>query len=169
MKNKHLMKLIEIQHRNVDGSVLWEAHNLLNIIHLDGEEFLLRAAFTGGKISSVIPDYYYLGLDNRQLLAKADTMENLIAEPFGGGYTRQQISSAGDFSINIESGDFIATSPIVAFRSTTSNWGPVSNLWITDAADNSGYLISSISLQSPISLITGQSVTMRIGMQLLEC
>ena len=169
MNNKHLMKIIEIKHLDVDGKVLWQSHNLLNILHNDGEEFLLRAAFTGGQVSSVIPAYYYLGLDNRQLLSKGDTMENLIAEPFGGGYIRQQISSQGDFSINIENGDFIAASPIVAFRSTTNSWGPASNLWITNQPDNSGYLISSVALQSPVSLIAGQSVTMRIGMQLLNC
>jgi hypothetical protein len=163
------MKLLEICHLDVDGSVISEQKNLLNILHQDGEEYLLRAAFMGGKVSDVIPDNYYLGLDNRQSIAADQTMNDLIGEPFGNGYERQPIASFGDFAINFEQDHFIATSPIVAFRATTGSWGPASNLWLTDTSDNSGYLISTIVLNSPVSLSSGQAITMRIGMQLLQC
>jgi hypothetical protein len=164
-----IMKILELQHIDYQGNIISTQKNLLNLLHQEGEEFLLRAAFVGGRVSNVIPEFYYLGLDNRQSVAADDTIDDLISEPIGGGYERQEISSDGDFSINFEQDHFLATSPIVAFRSTTSSWGPVSNLFLTNAADTSGSLISTVVLTSPISLSSGDSVTMRIGMQLREC
>lgn len=163
------MKLIEIQHLDAQGNLISKQNNLLNILHQDGEEFLLRAAFTGGRVSEVIPDFYYLGLDNRQTIEFDDTMDDLIGEPLSGGYERQEISSSGDFSINLEQTHFLATSPIVAFRASSGDWGPVSNLFLTSANDSSGSLISSVALASAVSLSVGQSVTMRIGLTLKDC
>jgi len=163
------MKILEVTHRDPEGKILFYENNILNILHNDGEEFLLRAAFTGGTVSTVIPENYYLGLDNRGSLDVGDDMDSLIGEPQSGGYQRQLVSSSGDFAINFESGHFVATSPIVAFRSTSADWGPVSNLFLTDKADNTGSLISSARLSSPLIVALGDSVTMRIGMQLRDC
>lgn len=164
-----IMKILVIQHKDTDGSVLYEQKNVLNLLHSEGEEFLLRAAFAGGRVSSVIPDNYYLGMDNRQAVAESDTIDDLIGEPSSGGYERQALASEGDFSINFEDDHYIATSPIVAFRATTGDWGPVSNLFLTDKADNAGALISTAVLDSAVSLEAGQSITVRIGLQLREC
>jgi hypothetical protein len=163
------MKILEIQHRDKEGNVLWHARNLLNLLHADGEEFLLRAAFTGGKVSTIIPDNYYLGLDNRPAIALIDTMDEIFGEPSGSGYTRQQVASSGDFAINFEDDHYLATSPIVAFRATGTGWGPVLNLFITTASDDTGYLISSVVLPSPVTLSADDQVTMRIGMQVKDC
>ena len=163
-----IMKLLELQIRDTDGNVLSEQKNLLNILHQEGEEYLLRAAFTGGRISDVIPEFYYLGLDNRQIVTAENTIDDLIGEPSGGGYQRQAINSSGDFSVNFEGSNFRAVSPIVAFRSTSSSWGPVTKLFMSDQEGSGGSLITTVALQSPISLDPGQSVTMRIAMQLKE-
>lgn len=164
-----IMKIIEIQHLAADGSILSTQNRILNTLHQEGEEFLLRAAFTGGQDSTVVPEYYYLGLDNRSTVAAEDTMDDLIGEPTGGGYQRQEIASSGDFAINFENDHYIATSPIVAFRATSGSWGPVVNLFLTDKSDNTGFLISTVVLDTAVSLAGGESVTMRIGMQLKEC
>jgi hypothetical protein len=164
-----IMKVLEIRHLDARGAVLWEQRDLLNILHQEGEEFLLRAAFVGGRVSDVIPENYYLGLDNRLTVDEDQTMDDILGEPTSGGYVRQAISSDGDFSINFESNHYLATSPIVAFRATSGSWGPVSNLFLTDADDDSGYLISTLELTNPVSLGVGESVTMRIGLQLREC
>lgn len=169
-KNWHgILKLLELTHEDAHGNIVSEQRNLLNLLHLEGEEFILRAAFAGGRISSVIPETYCLGLDNRQSVTATQTIDDLIGEPTGGGYERAEISSDGDFSINFETNHFLATSPIVAFRATTGSWGPVSNLFLATSKDNSGILISTIVLQSPISLNSGDAVTMRVGLQLKEC
>jgi hypothetical protein len=168
-KWRGIVKLLELQHFDADGKLIRCEKNLLNLLHQDGEEYLLRAAFTGGQDSDIIPEFYYLGLDNRQDVDLLDTIDDLIGEPLGSGYERQSVASAGDFAINIDQSHFLATSPIVAFRATTGSWGPVSNLFLTTADDDSGYLISTVVLTSPISLSIGQSVTMRIGLTLKDC
>ncbi len=164
-----ILTIIDIQKWDVSGKLVWEQKNIKNLLHQDGEEFLLRAAFTGGQVSTIIPEDYFLGLDNRSVITVEDTMDDLLGEPSSGGYERQAISSSGDFSINFEDSHFVATSPIVAFRATTGDWGPIKNLFLTTADDSSGYLISTAVLDSVVSLSAGESVTMRIGMRLREC
>jgi hypothetical protein len=164
-----IMKILEISHLNKDGKILWQDTNILNLLHKEGEEFILRAVFTGGQVSTIIPENYYLGLDNRSIVDAEDSLDDLISEPLTGGYERQEISSSGDFAVILENNNFIASSPIVAFRATSGTWGPISNLFITDKADNSGSLISTATLSSAITVEIGNSVTMRIGMQLRDC
>lgn len=164
-----ILTIIEIQHWDSQGNLLWEQKNIKNLLHQDGEEFLLKAAFTGGQTSTIIPENYYLGLDNRPTINATQVMDDLIGEPTSGGYERQPVSSSGDFVIGFQNDHFVATSPIVAFRSTISNWGPVSNLFLTTASDDSGYLISTAVLGTPVTLTAGGTVTMRIGMRLSGC
>lgn len=164
-----IMKIVEVTQCDSHGKIIFQEKNIRNILHNDGEEFLLRAAFTGGQVSTVIPDNYYLGLDNRSLIDTTDDMYSLIGEPQSGGYERQSISSSGDFAINFESDHYVATSPIVAFRSTSADWGPVRNLFLTDKANNTGSLISTAVLNSALVVSVGDSVTMRISMQLRDC
>ena len=168
-----IMKILDITHHDAKGNLIWEDHNIHNILHQDGEEFLLRAAFQGGgsawPSNDIIPEYYYLGMDNRQVVSSEDTLDDLIGEPAGSGYERQAVSSHDDFAVNYENSHFVATSPIVAFRATTGSWGPVSNVFISDKNDNTGYLIATAVLTTAIEMNSGDSVTVRIGMQLRDC
>lgn len=169
-----IMKVIEIKHLR-DNQVLWHKKDIKNILHLDGEEFLLRAAFTGGQDSSVIPENYYLGLDNRVALDEEDTIDNLLGEPTGNGYERQEVSSSGDFTVADENGHFRATSKIVSFRAEGGSWGPVSNLFLTDSESDDGYLISSVALsddpENPINIevADGDTLTLRLALTLRDC
>ena len=164
-----ILTIIEIQHKDFYGNILWEQKNINNILHQDGEEFLLRAAFIGGQNSTIIPANYYLGLDNRATISVTDTIDDIIGEPSSGGYERQAVSSSDDFSMSFENDHFVALSPIVVFRSTSGNWGPCANLFLTTASDDTGYLISTAALDDTISLTIGDNVTMRIGMRLKPC
>ena len=165
-----IMKIVEINHFNKNNELIWQAKNIRNILHQEGEEFVLRAVFTGGQTSTVIPENYYLGLDNRVTISATNTMDDLLGEPQSGGYARQAVSSAGDFSVALENNEnFVATSPIVAFRATTATWGPVSHLFLTDREDNAGALISSASLPTPVTVEFGDTITMRLSMQLKDC
>lgn len=171
-KNKEwygLMKVLEIQHWR-DGKVIWEEKNIRNLFHIEGESYLLRAAFAGGRDSSVIPDNYYLGLDNRVTVTAGDTIDSLIGEPGANGYDRQSVSSSGDFTVVLnEDGHYRAVSVIVAFQATSGSWGPVQNIFLTDKIDNSGSLISSVRFSIPITVNGGDSVTMRMSMSLRDC
>jgi len=170
-KNWHgLLKILEIQHLDKNGNILWEKHNIHNILHKDGEEYLLRAAFTGGRISTIIPDDYFMGLDNRTDIDEDDEMIDIVGEPQFNGYERQPVSSSGDFTLEFEDNHFVAVGPIVAFRATGGgSWGPVQNMFFTDLADNSGFLISSIALDQTFTVETGESITMRLGVLLRDC
>lgn len=164
-----IMKIREIRHTNSKGDVLWEAKNIYNVLHWEGEEFLLQAAFAGGQDSTIIPELYYLGLDNRLSPGVEDQMSDLVGEPSGNGYERAEVSSSGDFAINFEDDHYIATSPIVAFRATGGSWGPSSNLFLTAEVSSSYKLISTAILPTAITLNDGDEITMRIGMQIREC
>lgn len=162
------MKIIEIQHLDCNGLIIWQDKNIHNLLHLEGELYLLQAAFAGGQDSTVIPVSYYLGLDNRSVVNDDDTMDELIGEPLSGGYARAAVASSGDFAINLETDHYLATSPVVQFQATTG-WGPISKLFLTTNSDNSGKLISTAELDSPLTLGASEKVTMRIGMTLKDC
>jgi hypothetical protein len=165
-----IMKILEIQHIH-NGCVIWERKNLRNLLHYEGEAFLLRAAFTGGVESTVIPENYYLGLDNRTTIAVSDDMSDISGEPISNGYARQPISSSGQFVVTRETltSHFTATCPIVVFRASGGSFGPVKQLFLTDKDDNSGSLISSVSLESPLTVPNGDSVRMRIQLAMRDC
>ncbi len=152
-----------------DGEIILQFKNLKNLLHASGENFILRACFFGGQTSSIIPENYYLGLDNRENLDVADTMVSLAGEPSGNGYSRQAISSAGSFVISTSSGHYIATSPIVTFQATGSSWGPVNNLFLTTETDETGYLISSVELPQAVTVAAGDMITLRTVLSLRDC
>jgi hypothetical protein len=170
---KHAIRIIEIQHLSKNGEVLWEQKNLKNILHTEGEEFLLSAAFIGGKTSNTyIPTSYYFGLDNRATLAAADTMATVASngEPSTNGYARSSVSSLSQFTISTNiSGYNTATSPIVGFTASGGSWGPVRNLFLTDKSDNSGYLIASVALTTPKTVMAGEAIHARMGLELKDC
>jgi hypothetical protein len=78
------------------------------------------------------------------------------------------IASSGDFIVATESSHFVASSPIVAFRAQNGAWGPVSNLFLTNKADNTGSLIASATFEAPITVNEGDSITMRIAVSLRD-
>lgn len=173
MKNNNwhgIMKIIEIQHLDSNNNIIWQAKNIYNLLHSEGEQFLLQAAFTGGKNSTVIPEYYYLGLDNRdpEQVDVSNDMADLTGEPLSGGYQRVAIPSLGTFAINYDQDHYVATSPIVSFNSLSGTWGPVRNLFLTAPVQTQYKLISTAVLPSPIFLNFGQTVTMRIGLQIRD-
>ncbi len=163
-----IMKVLWIKHWR-KGEVIWQQDNVYNLLHTDGESFVLRAVFTGGQVSSVIPTNYYMGLDNRSAILEANTLTKLVAEPTTNGYLRQAMSSAGDFIVTLEGSNYRATSPIVAFKAVGGSWGPVSNVFLTNTATSTGTLISSAKLDTGISVADGDQITMRIGIVLKDC
>ena len=164
MKDWHgILKILEIQHIR-DGKVIWEDHDILNILHTEGEQFLLTCCFDND--GSIVPTDYYFGLDARSTVAASDTMSTITSlEPSGNGYSRQTVSSNGGFTIQLVGSYYRAVGSIVTF-SATGTYGPVKNLFLTDKSDNSGYLISSAELSSPVTFANGDSVALRMSLQL---
>lgn len=164
-----LLKILKFQVAR-EGKVIYEEENIKNILHTNGELFCLSALFTGGNNpNTFIPSDYFLGLDNRTTLAAANTMASLIQEPTVNGYARQSLSSTTGFVVELASGIHRAKGSIVTFNAIGGSWGPVRNMFLTDKIDNTGTLISSASLISPVTLNSGDAANMRISMQLKDC
>lgn len=164
-----ILKIVELEHRDKTGKLLTRMENIPNLLHREGEGFILRTAFAGRVPNYTIPDYYYLGLDNRALVVSTDLMAGLVGEPSAlTGYLRQSINTAGAFSVAIDTDHYIANGPVVAFRASGGNWGPVRNLFLTDRDDNSGTLISTAVLETPLTVADGEYVTLRIALSLRD-
>jgi hypothetical protein len=165
-----LIKIEEICHRSDDGKILWRASNLRNTLHGGGEQFILSALFLGGKNSTIIPEAYLFGLDNRVEILQSNTMANIVGEPTSNGYSRQAVPSTGQFQLGEnEAGVTIVRSPIVVFAASSGSWGPVTNLFMTDKSDGSGSLIASVPLTSTLTVNAGESIYLRMGLSLKDC
>jgi hypothetical protein len=160
-----IMKVLEVQHLR-NNKVIWEDFNLYNMLHGEGQEIILNAVFAGGSI----PSYYYLGLDNRSSLDVEDNLASLLAEPSVNGYSRFTVSSSSDFTITADSaGNFKSQSILLTFLASGGSWGPIKNLFMSSSLDNTGKLISSVSLSDVLSLADGDIVNLRINLSLTDC
>lgn len=168
MKNNWngLVKILEIQHVR-DNKVIWEDKNILNTLHTQAEMFILSCVFATDP-GTFPPSSYYFGLDARTEITVDDLMTDVLDEPSGNGYFRQEVSSLGDFVIDTLEGIYRATGPIITFTATGAGWGPINNLFLTTSFDNSGILIASNPLSNAITLVSGDSVNMRMALALKD-
>lgn len=157
------MKVLEISHFNKNGETLYQEKNINNILHSQGEEFMLKILFGGLSL----PSQYFLGLDSRSTLSASTTMSDLSSlEPSASGYSRQSVAINNFSFITNGSGNYQANSPVVLFRAVGGAWGPVRNIFLTTQAGYSGYLISTVPLGSNLTVQDGEIVSMRIGLAL---
>jgi len=164
-----ILKVLEIQHLDKDGKVLWQQNNIKNLLHTDGEDFILRVLFAGESL----PSNYYLGLDNRSEVLAADTMttiQNEGSEPSTNGYSRVVLTTGASFTIQLTvGGNTEALSPISSFSASGGSWGPIINLFLTTEADFSGRLISSVSLSNAVTVLDTETLTVRMALTLKDC
>ena len=166
-----LITVQEINLTNEKGEVLWENKNLKNMLHLQGDQFILNALFLGGVTNTYIPSSYYFGLDNRISLAASNTMSNISSggEPAIHGYSRNAVASVGAFTVSLVSGVYQAQCPILVYSASGGSWGPIRNLFMTNKSDYSGVLISSVALGQIITVSSGNSINLKMGMALKDC
>lgn len=168
-KNWHgIMKIVEVQQIR-SGSVIWEEKNIYNTLHTLGEEFFLKCCFAISENHP--PENYYLGLDNRAAVSVNDTVSSLKDEPTGvNGYLRKPVNSVSGFAIELVSGVYRATSQIVSFSAAGGSWGPVSKIFLinTSTDTDATVLLATAILSSPITLISGDTVNMRISLSLQD-
>lgn len=94
----------------------------------------------------------------------------MSGEPSGNGYSRQPASSTTGFTIVNAGGIYQARSNIVIFAAITGSWGPVINLFLTDASSGTvGNLYSTAILSTPIILSAGETISVRFSMALKNC
>lgn len=162
-----IMKVLELEHVGLNGHVLHREENLLNIIHSQGEDLILRILFSG----QVVPENYYIGLDFRSVLDRPQTIADLFGwEPTTNAYSRQAVKS-DNFSVVTMSSGRQANSPTLLFRASGGSWGPVRNIFLSTALGygTNSVLISSVPLSTSITVADGEVVTMRMAMALSGC
>ena len=165
-----IMKVLSFELKNKKGKILYREENVYNMLHKEGEQFILSTCFAG----TALPTSYYFGMDNRFITTVGDSMSSFNDnqyEPSGFGYLRQQIPSSGanSFTLVFEGSNYRAVSPPIQFSAINGSWGPIKNIFLTNKSDITGFLISSASLQNSIIVENGQSITMRMAMALRDC
>lgn len=162
-----LIKIQEIGHLSKTGDLLWKQNNLYNTLHLEGEEYILKVLFGGESL----PSFYLFGLDNRDSLSLADTMNQVqnSGEPNSNGYERQSVESTQQFEFAaLESGVYTAKTPTIFFTATNASWSPVKNLFMTTEEGYDGYLIASVPLSQQVTVLAGETIYMKMGLQLRD-
>jgi hypothetical protein len=163
-----IMKVISFEHLSKNGEILHKEENLLNILHYEGEELILKILFSG----EVVPSNYYIGLDSRTSLQASSGIGSVYGyEPIANAYTRQAVQSSSFSVITTNSGNRQAKSPTLLFRAIGGSWGPVRNIFLANGLgySNQVALISSTSLSRNITVEDGEIITMRMGMALSNC
>jgi len=165
-----LCKILSFQHiRN--GEVIHEEKNIHNMFHIEGESFMLKACFSTS--GNTPPISYYFGLDSRVTPNLSDTIGSLTSqEPIGNGYVRSAVSSTGSgtnyFTIEEVEGVYRATVSLLTFSATLAGYGPVRNVFLATSSDNSGTLIATNSLSSPVTLSSGDSINIKMSLSLQD-
>jgi len=169
MKNwQGIMKISEFCHLDKNGKIVYKEENILNLIHLAGEELILKILFAG----EPVPSNYYIGLDSRSSLDSSLGIGSVFGyEPNQNSYERQKVPS-DSFSIIINTNSRRqANSPTLLFKAIGGQWGPVQNIFLTTALGygTNSVLISSAKLSRQINLLDGEIITMRMAMALSTC
>lgn len=164
MNKIHLLTIESLQYRKGD-ILLHEEKNLKNILHEEGEQFILETAFAGG----TQPTNFYFGMDDRTVLDAEDQLVDLSGEPLvSNGYDRQTAPSSA-FTVTFVDSVWKARSSIVIFGATGGGWGPVTSLFMATSPDSSGLLISSVPLGSSYTPGAGESLNVRMSVALNGC
>lgn len=167
MENKiRLMRILNLTHRDASGCEKFKKNYILNSLHLIGQRFMLEVLFSGKDL----PVNYYMGLDSRDSISEEDVIADIVGlEPSSNGYARQSVRS-DSFSLSLNSASFWqANGPTVVFSATEGSWGPIRNIFLSTALDESATLISSASIGQTLTVLAGESITMRMAMSLSGC
>lgn len=162
------MKVVELVHRASNGDVIRVERDILNMVHVLGEEFLLRALFAGGDL----PSNYYIGLDSRDSISASEVISDIDGhEPTGNGYERQAVASDGFAIVADVPTSRKANGPTVLFTASGGSWGPVKNIFLCTALGygSNSVLISSAGLGQGLVVSDGETVSMRMAMSLSGC
>ena len=128
---------------------------MANIIHDEGEQYLLRAALSE---EQTLPANFYLGLCN-DTLVKTDALANILNEPSGYGYARQAIPSSNvGWTVEKSGSYYRATGTQETFTANGGNWGSLNTWFLATSADGTGKLIASGDIDPARTIADGDSL-----------
>jgi len=168
----NLMTVLEVSHQNKHGEILFKKYDLKNIFHSEGEEYILGTLFTNTYTpnNTFVVTSYYMGLDNRSSLATSDSLVDIEElETTGTGYRRQEVTKSSFQIVENSNGNYQANSPIIQFNCSGGSW-TAKNIFLATSYSSSftgpKKVISSVPLGSTLSISSGETVSMRIGLAL---
>jgi len=128
---------------------------MAQILHDEGEQYLLQAALSEEQTP---PANFYLGLCN-DTLAKTDALADILNEPSGDGYARQEIPSTGVGWTVAKSGSYYrATGTQETFTADGGDWGSINTWFLATSADGTGKLIASGDIDPARTIADGDSL-----------
>jgi hypothetical protein len=146
------------------GNLKWEELNRQNTLADEGEYMFLDVVLRNG----TTPSNFYLRLFN-DTPAETDTLGSLTGEPTSYGYAAQTVerNTTGWPTLELDSGDYRATSSTETFSASGGSWGPVTYCVLATSTDSSGKLVSYVALSQSRTLQSGESlqVTYRLKLQ----
>lgn len=159
-----------------DGSLLWVMNKRPNLLHYEGEQYILSAAFnTSLEEYGSIPGELYIGLDSRPALKASDTLVNAISrEPQLPAYKRARIRTNGDFSpkwekAQGESEDVFTLAATATFSAKDGDIGTINNYFLTTAREGGkGKIIVSSALTHPFDFWEGYKLTTELIVSLRD-
>jgi hypothetical protein len=147
-----------------DGNLKWEESDRPNALADEGEYAFLDVFLRAG----TAPTQFYIRLFN-DTPVETDALTNLTGEPSGYGYAACLVerSATGFPTLELDSGDYMATSSTETFTASGGSIGPVTYAVLATSSDNSGKLISYVALSQSRTLSDGDSlqVTYKIKLQ----
>ena len=174
----NLMTVFEVSHRNKYGEILFEKYDLKNILHSEGEEYILKTLFTNDYtpimsqtgLPTFVVTSYYMGLDNRSSLTTSDSLVDIEElETIGTGYRRQEVNKSSFQIVENSNGNYQANSPIIQFNCSGGSW-TAKNIFLATSYSSlftgPKKVISSVPLGSTLVISNGETVSMRIGLAL---
>lgn len=146
----------------------WVEKDLKNLLHPDGELYLLSAAFAT-QLSGYgpAPDNLYVGIDNRTTIEAKDTLAIVTAyEPKVSSYKRQALKTSKDFTLMPGERQIMAGVSFEAGHDIKS----VSKYFITTASSGSanGKLLMSVAMRHERALFPGDVLRLEITIGLKD-
>jgi hypothetical protein len=129
--------------------LIWQQLNLTNLLHYEGEPYVLSAAFhTSLEGYGAAPKELYIGIDSRPLLHYGDTLKDVVNfEPTLETYQRIGVRTDKDFFT-------IRTRAV--FKAIGGDLGEMRNYFLTTAREGTdGQLIVSSPLRHPFPFYEG--------------
>lgn len=144
------------------GNVKLDKH-IKNHLANEGEESLLETYFQD---AITAPSEFYIRLCNDTLI-DADTLSDIQNEPSGNGYQALQVerSTVGFPTKELHQGDYMVTSKPVTWTAT-GTIGPVTYAYLSTTSDNTGKLISYISLPYETTIASGDEARIQLKIKL---
>ena len=158
------------------GKIIWEELHRKNVLHPQGKELLLSAAFfrENGPLGP-LPTQWFIGLDTRSTIGRGDTLKEVVEyEPKSKDYARISIMENEGFSWLWQESEESGNPPeftINASAEFTPNedWGMVNNFFLTSVQEgDKGILVCSNKLKKPRSMDEEVSFTIDCLLNLRE-